>query len=229
MLAPSSILTTTAWKTLSSAARSTLLYLYVRSDAAGRCWPSVNKIAEDMRLDRRTVMRATEELDEGGLVERQITPGKITHYKIKPVSNGTPVCEMQGTGVRNDTAPVSNGTPEQSKEQTKEQNKPYHLFAEKLKTKIIEAGSQAKLNGKQTTAWANDFRLIVEQDKRTSENITAMIEAVFKDSFWKNQIRSAGSLREKWNEGKLDRLNVSATPAASVPLAHRPLNVGAAR
>jgi hypothetical protein len=59
--------------------------------------------------------------------------------------------------------------------------------------------------------WSNIFRLMIEQDHRTGEQIEAKIEAVFRDSFWSKQIRSAGKLREKWNEGKLDRLIIEET------------------
>ncbi len=122
-------------------------------------------------------------------------------------------------------------TPQSKGKKSKEKNIPFLLFAETLKAKILETGSQAKLNDGQVIAWANDFRLMVEQDKRTPESIAAMVEAVFKDSFWKIQIRSAGTLRQKWGEGKLDRLTGSAAPApavpapAPVPLSHRPLSL----
>ena len=43
---------------LSHRARTVYMYLKDRSDAGNTCWPSVRRIAEDLKLSRRTVQRA---------------------------------------------------------------------------------------------------------------------------------------------------------------------------
>ena len=43
---------------LSHRAKTVYMYLKDRSNADGTCWPSVRRIAEDLKLSRRTVQRA---------------------------------------------------------------------------------------------------------------------------------------------------------------------------
>ena len=45
-------------KDLSHRARTVYMYLKDRSNAGDTCWPSVRRIAEDLKLSRRTVQRA---------------------------------------------------------------------------------------------------------------------------------------------------------------------------
>lgn len=47
------------------------LYLYDRSDEAGKCWPGVKRIAADLHLSRRTVQRALVDLERGGYISRR--------------------------------------------------------------------------------------------------------------------------------------------------------------
>ncbi len=57
----------------------------------------------------------------------------------------------------------------------------------------------------QVTYWAaQDIRLMIEQDKRTIEDISKVIDAVAGDPFWRTNILSMGKLRQKWAEGKID-------------------------
>ncbi len=46
------------------------MYLKDRSDAGNTCWPSVRRIAEDLKLSRRTVQRALTDLEQHGFLER---------------------------------------------------------------------------------------------------------------------------------------------------------------
>ena len=46
------------------------MYLKDRSNADGICWPSVRRIAEDLKLSRRTVQRALVDLERHGFLER---------------------------------------------------------------------------------------------------------------------------------------------------------------
>ncbi|NLG16965.1 MAG: DUF4373 domain-containing protein [Fibrobacter sp.] len=91
----------------------------------------------------------------------------------------------------------------------KEKNKTFHPLSELLRTKIQEQGTDALFKESDLDNWSNEFRLMVEQDKRTFEQIREKIEAVFKNDFWKKQIRSASTFREKWNSGKLDNLKTN--------------------
>ncbi len=46
-------------------------YLYDRANKNGECWPSVNKIAGDIKLSPATVRRAIKDLKKSGLLEIQ--------------------------------------------------------------------------------------------------------------------------------------------------------------
>lgn len=49
-------------------------------------------------------------------------------------------------------------------------------------------------------AWANSFRLIREQEKRTCQEIKDMITLVAKDEFWRKVILSPDNLRKHWDK-----------------------------
>ena len=55
---------------LSHRAKTVYMYLKDRSNADGTCWPSVRRIAEDLKLSRRTVQRALSDLEHHGFLER---------------------------------------------------------------------------------------------------------------------------------------------------------------
>ena len=46
-------------------------YIYDRANKNGECWPSVNKIAGDIKLSPATVRRAIKDLKKSGLLETQ--------------------------------------------------------------------------------------------------------------------------------------------------------------
>lgn len=48
--------------------RAKTVYMYLKGH--GTCWPSVRRIAEDLKLSRRTVQRALADLERHGFLER---------------------------------------------------------------------------------------------------------------------------------------------------------------
>lgn len=48
--------------------------------------------------------------------------------------------------------------------------------------------------------WANDFRLMREQDKRTPRGIVQLFEWVIKDPFWRANVLSPAKLREQYDQ-----------------------------
>lgn len=50
--------------------RDIVVYMYLkhRTNAEGRCWPSVRTIAKDLHLSRATVQRALRELQQDGWI-----------------------------------------------------------------------------------------------------------------------------------------------------------------
>lgn len=160
-----------------------------------------------------------------GLTERQYRTSK-THLEsagqatFRTTNRGTIAKLIKSTiydiNIKENDEQVTSGTTDKrrtsdeqattNKNSKKEKNNIYLPLSEFLKEKIIQSGTSGIIKTGQLENWSNDFRLMFEQDGRTEEQIKAMIEAVFKDSFWSKNIRSAGTLREQWNAGKLDRL-----------------------
>ena len=52
--------------------------------------------------------------------------------------------------------------------------------------------------------WANEFRLIVERDKRTEAEIYEVLDFVKKNDFWAKNIQSPSKLREQFERLQLD-------------------------
>lgn len=61
------------------------------------------------------------------------------------------------------------------------------------------------------TAWANEIRLMREQDNRTHKQICELFSRANRDSFWCRNILSPSKLREKWDELSL-KLSTATTP-----------------
>lgn len=73
---------------LSHKAVAVYCYLAGCADKNGECYPSVRRIAEDLSVNKSTVFRAFNELEENGLLEREArfhTQGgrRSSLYKIK--------------------------------------------------------------------------------------------------------------------------------------------------
>ncbi|EBQ9003873.1 helix-turn-helix domain-containing protein [Salmonella enterica subsp. enterica serovar Blockley] len=60
-------------------------------------------------------------------------------------------------------------------------------------------------------AWANEIRLMREQDNRTHKQICELFSRANRDSFWCRNILSPSKLREKWDELSL-KLSTATTP-----------------
>jgi hypothetical protein len=92
-------------------------------------------------------------------------------------------------------------TDEKSKKQRKkiyEVNSLYMRMARYLAKKILEWKPNARIP-KDFNSWADDFRKMVEIDKRSEKDIKRVIDFATSDTFWQANILSAGKLREKFD------------------------------
>lgn len=71
--------------------------------------------------------------------------------------------------------------------------------AEKLKTLILQNNGRAKITPKQIEEWGDVVRLMVERDKRTLEEIDALIEFSQGEEFEKIIILSMGKVRKHFD------------------------------
>ncbi len=147
---------------------------------------------------------------EGGHVTESVTlPGHVT----TPLSSVL-LSSNSSSGLKENKETKKEecsdfGSSEKPKSKFKYEPK-HFTIAEMLERKIRDSGTDMLLKDSVLPDWANTFRLMMEQDKRTMDQIITKMEKVFEDPFWSKQIRSAGKFRLRWNEGKLD--NVGAKP-----------------
>lgn len=77
-----------------------------------------------------------------------------------------------------------------------------HLILTDLLIKLIKQNKPDRIltGNNYRKNWANDIRLTEQEDKRSIDRIREVIEFSQKDSFWKQNILSAGKLREKFDK-----------------------------
>jgi len=80
---------------------------------------------------------------------------------------------------------------------------PFLKIALQLKEKVLLTKPHALIADSQIQKWANIVRVMVDRDQRAEVDIAKIIDLCHADEFWKHQILSMGTLREKWNEGKI--------------------------
>ena len=79
----------------------------------------------------------------------------------------------------------------------------YSDLARFLESKVRENVPHHRFTGKDYLAsWAREFRLMVERDKIPIESVRAVLEWSLQDEFWRINILSAGTFREKF--GRLE-------------------------
>lgn len=81
---------------------------------------------------------------------------------------------------------------------------PEHTLAVLMLDQIKHTGTTMK--DPDLNKWSESFDKIHRIDKRGYDWLFNLIIIIYKDNFWKTQIRSPDKLREQINSGKLDRL-----------------------
>lgn len=66
-------------------------------------------------------------------------------------------------------------------------------------------------------AWANAIRLMREQDERTHEQIWTLFDFANRDNFWRTNILSPATLREKWTQLEAKRIARGGGPSGQAP------------
>jgi len=182
----------------------------------GGCFAGNDRLAKLIGIKVRQVQQCISNLKKHGFIKQSSFNGRqrVLNSNLKYVIRGAENC----MSAIQETAPLfhireekeeSSDTSYQKPKTTKSAEK-YHYLSELLITKIKLSGTQMKIiPEKLIPKWAQDFRLMVEQDKKTEKQIENIIEEIFADSFWSKQVRCASKMRKHWNEGKFDRLKDS--------------------
>ncbi|MRH77797.1 hypothetical protein GH984_03685 [Spiribacter sp. C176] len=89
----------------------------------GVCWPSLNTLAQSTNADRRSVVRAINQLSRAGFIQVERTQGRSNVYRLNPTSDTdvTPlVTPMSPTSDASVTPPVTPMSPKSMNESDKE-------------------------------------------------------------------------------------------------------------
>lgn len=73
-------------------------------------------------------------------------------------------------------------------------------FFNKLQSFVSKLGKAHLIQNANMQTWADDFRKIIEIDKRPTEELKSVIEWATNDPFWQGNILSPGKLREKYTK-----------------------------
>jgi hypothetical protein len=190
--------------------------IYSLSDEKKGCFASNEYFAKFLKVSDRQVQRYISNLKKYNLILQTNFDGRQRslicnfRYDMGVVSAMTKMANPLLLDINKERK----GKKVSSLKKTSENSK-YLLLSEYLLKKIKDSGTDAVFKESDLGKWNNQFRLMIEQDKRTEEQIRSKVDAVFEDQFWSKQIRSAGTLREKWKLGRLDGLGDSKKSEAA--------------
>ena len=77
--------------------------------------------------------------------------------------------------------------------------KEYMFLSNILSELIIQNNPKAIIKDSHKQKWNDEFRKLIEIDKRSIQDVKRVIIWCQESDFWKHNILSAGKLREKWN------------------------------
>src|SRR5699024_1653500 len=180
----------------------------------GYCWAENRYFAELYDVHKITISKWLKNLEDKGYIRTEL---KYV-YGTKQVSkryiyiNDTPISEKTNTPINEKVnTPISQNTKEElsttsnnntsnnkSATRSKLKFETHHLkLAELLYKEILHNNPQHKKPNLES--WANDFRLMMEIDKREGKEIQELILFSQSHDFWYKNILSAGKLREKYD------------------------------
>lgn len=86
-------------------------------------------------------------------------------------------------------------------------NSPFFLFAQFLKTSILKNNPEAKITESQIKEWTNEARLMVERDKRDLEKMKVVLTWAHNNDFWIPNILSMSKFRKQYDTltGQINR------------------------
>ena len=192
-----------------------MIFVEIRSlDNENGCYASNQHFKEMFGITERQVQRIVSSLKNRKFISLESFDGRkrvlraIKEYSISSrsttgrnrVDKNVIADTTDAAGLNSQECHITNPIIENKKEK----NNKYLPLSIILKEKILARVPDARIKETQVNDWCNDIRLMVEQDKRTEAQIRGKIEVVFAPGqFWGGVVRSAGTLRLRWNEGKL--------------------------
>jgi hypothetical protein len=147
--------------------------------------PGIKKRATVV-VEKRVKMRDKYSVDKDKVVSDAETPQETREETPQSKVKESKEKESKVKKISNSPKPVYD-----------EQSIHYQLALRLFKNILINSPDYKEPN---LQNWANDVRLMLEQDKRTKEQISYLMDWVQNDSFWKSNILSTSKLREKFDQ-----------------------------
>ena len=161
----------------------------------GQCNPSVSYIATKTSLDRKTVLKSLRSLNDREILSRAKVEGSSNQYFLS--IGGSPILGHGQSHISPEPVPNLGHKPI---------NKPKkNLRWEKGDMETVESifNLLLALNPKHRKpnmdSWANEIRLMRENDGHSHSEIMDLFRFANSDNFWKSNILSPKKLREKWD------------------------------
>lgn len=118
-------------------------------------------------------------------------------YVTLPVTDGNATDIEEDIDKEEDKKEIKDKKPSRPKRVYDEQSIHYRLSLRLYENILVNNPEYKKPN---LQNWANDVRLMMEQDNRTEEQIHYLMDWCQNDSFWKSNILSISKLREKFDQ-----------------------------
>lgn len=161
----------------------------------GQCNPSVSYIAKKTSLDRKTVLKSLRSLNDREILSRAKVEGSSNQYFLS--IGGSPILGHGQAHISPEPVPNLGHKPI---------NKPKkNLRWEKGDMETVESifNLLLALNPKHRKpsmdSWANEVRLMRENDGHSHSEIMDLFRFANSDNFWKSNILSPKKLRDKWD------------------------------
>jgi len=169
---------------------------------------SLSQLVKMTELDRRSLRRTLKGLIEKNIVIKNFGRDKIALGSINFLRFNKDYETWKG---RDKIAPRVKNAPKSgvknAHHKRKERNsskkilkKEFFELVNLLIEKMLENDPKANVpnTNKRLEAWANDFRLLVEKDGRSVQEVREVLVWSQEDPFWRGNILSASKLREKF-------------------------------
>ena len=178
----------------------------------GFCWAENRYFAELYNVHKITISKWLKNLEDKGYIRTELkyvygtkqVSKRYIYINDTPISKkvNTPINEKVNTPIsqnaKEELNTTSNNNTSNNASRSKLKFETHHLkLAELLYKEILHNNPQHKKPNLES--WANDFRLMMEIDKREGKEIQELILFSQSHDFWYKNILSAGKLREKYD------------------------------
>lgn len=180
----------------------------------GFCWAENRYFAELYNVHKITISKWLKNLEDKGYIRTELkyvygtkqVSKRYIYINDAPISEktNTPINEKINTPISQNTkeelSTTSNNNTSNNKRATRSKLKfeTHHLKLAELLYKQIQS-NLPNFKEPNLEMWANEFRLIMERDKREGEEVQNLIIKSQSDDFWKKNILSPSKLRKQYD------------------------------